>query len=120
MSFNRLCTVGVFSLGVSLTVRVQSAMLDILMAIPQTYKNKVRGLAGTLNNNTEDDLTTPEGRQLDIRTASESEIFDDFGELCKSELREGNSCVRCIGTDATIIRYMISYQVKSVSFVLMP
>ena len=46
-------------------------------------KNNTEGLLGVYNENKADDLTAPDGSTLDIDTATESEIYHNFGELCK-------------------------------------
>ena len=46
-------------------------------------KNNTAGLLGVYNDDKEDDLTAPDGSKLDIHTASESDIYHQFGEKCK-------------------------------------
>jgi hypothetical protein len=70
--------------GYSVTVVLRSAMLDITVSVPRELNTATtsRGLLGNLNGDPSDDLGAPDGTVTDA-TASEREIFANFGEYCK-------------------------------------
>jgi len=71
--------------GFSLTVGLKAEQLDIIVAAPNTFKNKTLGLLGLFNDDFTDDLVTPSGERLP-NTSTEKTIFYNFGELCKFEI----------------------------------
>ena len=73
----------VFPSGISVTVKVVSGALSVVLAAPRSFKNQTKGLLGTWNGNPEDDFLTPNGTILSSN-ASSKEIHYDFGLLCKS------------------------------------
>ena len=75
----------VFPSGVSVTVKVVSGALSILLAAPRSFKNQTKGLLGTWNDNPEDDFLTPNGTILSSNSNSK-DIHYNFGLLCKSHL----------------------------------
>ena len=59
--------------------------LDFSVAVSTKFRENTTflgGLLGIINNNPHDDLTAPDGTVLNITTASEEEIFFNFGEKC--------------------------------------
>lgn len=73
----------VFPSGISVTVKVVSGALSIVLATPRSFKNQTKGLLGTWNGDPEDDFLTPNGTILPSN-ASSKDIHYDFGLLCKS------------------------------------
>ena len=71
-----------FSSGISVEVQLLTEMLAVTFSAPDTYKGNTKGLLGTWNDNMTDDFMRPNGTYLDI-SASESNIFYSFGQLCK-------------------------------------
>lgn len=73
----------VFPSGISVTVKLVSGALSIVLATPRSFKNQTKGLLGTWNGDPEDDFLTPNGTILPSN-ASSKDIHYDFGLLCKS------------------------------------
>ena len=75
----------VFPSGISVTVKVVSEALSIVLAAPRRFKNQTKGLLGTWNDDPDDDFLTPNGTILPSN-ASSKDIHYNFGLLCKSFL----------------------------------
>ena len=73
----------VFPSGISVTVKVVSEALSIVLAAPRRFKNQTKGLLGTWNDDPDDDFLTPNGTILPSN-ASSKDIHYNFGLLCKS------------------------------------
>lgn len=67
---------------VSLSVRVLSGMIRLMMSISPKYRNKTQGLLGVWNGNPDDDLRAKGGRVLPA-TATATEIHEEFGQTCQ-------------------------------------
>ena len=70
----------VFENGISVTVNISVGILHYTIAIPETFRGETRGLLGNFNNNSTDDLKSPNGTLY--KADNEKEIFM-FGESCK-------------------------------------
>ena len=64
-----------------MTVEITNNLLEITMGAPETFQNQTVGLAGVMNGDTSDDLTTPDGTVIPT-SSSERTIYYDFGEKC--------------------------------------
>ena len=57
-------------------------MLSISITVPPAYKTKTQGLLGVFDDNKSNDLTAFGGTVVPV-TATESEIYNQFGMTCK-------------------------------------
>lgn len=73
----------VFPSGISVTVKVVSGALSIVLAAPTSFKNQTKGLLGTWNDDPDDDFLTPNGTILPSNATSK-DIHYNFGLRCKS------------------------------------
>ena len=73
----------VFPSGISVTVKVVSGALSIVLAAPRSFKKQTKGLLGTWNDDPDDDFLTPNGTVLPSNATSK-DIHYNFGLLCKS------------------------------------
>jgi hypothetical protein len=80
-----------FPCGISVKVTDIKDSLSILLAAPQRFKNRTRGLLGVWNDDPLDDLTTPTGRVLP-NNATGRMIHFDFGQKCKCFLTQTIQC----------------------------
>ena len=71
----------VFENGISVTVNISVGILHYTIAMPETFRGETRGLLGNFNNNSTDDLKSPNGTLY--KADDEKEIFM-FGESCKN------------------------------------
>ncbi|GAB1608679.1 hypothetical protein Ahia01_001152300, partial [Argonauta hians] len=69
-----------FKSGIDITISVGIRMLSISVSIPESLKNDIttKGLMGVYNDDTTDDLTTPDGNILPSNS-SEEYIYYNFG-----------------------------------------
>ena len=69
--------------GAAIEISVLNGLLSVSLTAPQSFTGKTRGLLGVYNGDTEDDFTKPDGTMLP-ENSSEAEIYENFGQLCKS------------------------------------
>ena len=71
--------------GVTLTFTAKADQLDIKYQFDHNLENITQGLLGNYNGDPSDDLI-PQGStvSLDTATATDRQIYYDFGETCKS------------------------------------
>ena len=82
-----------FTNGVVLSVTGSNEILNLILTVPNTFKNHTKGLLGTWNGNPDDDFLTSSGTTLPS-DSTEEELFHNFGQTCKLCY---NICVRyCI------------------------
>ena len=71
--------------SLSVTVRLQSS--DVLSVTTDlnaaVVRGKTRGLLGVINGNISDDFTLPNGTITDVNATDQSEVYYQFGLLCK-------------------------------------
>ena len=78
-----ICVIGSIS-GFSITVGLNQSQLSITVAAPEDYVNLTMGLLGVFNKDRSDDLTPANDlAPLNISTATEKTIYNQFGETCK-------------------------------------
>lgn len=70
-----------FSTGISVTVTLQSDILDFVATLPQSFMGRTLGLLGNFNGNDTDDFIYPDGTVLS-NDAQDREIHS-FGQSCK-------------------------------------
>ncbi|XP_031569003.1 uncharacterized protein LOC116303577 [Actinia tenebrosa] len=68
-----------FPCGISVKMTDVKDSLAILLAAPERFKNKTRGLLGVWNDDPEDDLTTPTGRVLPTNATGRM-LHSEFGQ----------------------------------------
>ena len=74
----------VFSSGAYVEVREENGTLSsVIVAVPSSFRGKTRGLMGTYNGNTSDDLVPRFGATPLTLNASIQEIHEHFGITCK-------------------------------------
>ncbi|KAL5009486.1 hypothetical protein ScPMuIL_011791 [Solemya velum] len=75
----------VFASGLSMTISLNLKMLDLNVKIPDPLSStsKYQGLLGNFNGDPNDDLQQPNGTVLP-KSATESEIYYNFGELWRT------------------------------------
>ena len=71
-----------FSSGVILSVTGENEILNVRLTMPASFKNLTKGLLGTWNDNTKDDLLTPQGSIIPSNS-SEEYIYHNFGKKCE-------------------------------------
>lgn len=70
-----------FPSGAGVEVRRREGTMTTTVLLPENFANATGGLLGTMNHNTEDDLTFSEG-ELVQNSSNPHEVFS-FGASCK-------------------------------------
>ena len=75
-----------YSNGIEINVELVSTRdaLSFITIVPEDYKNKLKGLLGTYDNNIANDFTLPNGTVLNIDPNNDREIFYNFGKHWKN------------------------------------
>ena len=71
-----------FTNGVVLSVTGSNEILNLILTVPNTFKNHTKGLLGTWNGNPDDDFLTSSGTTLPSNS-TEEELFHNFGQTCE-------------------------------------
>ncbi|XP_071940998.1 mucin-like protein [Antedon mediterranea] len=74
--------VALWSSSFAISVTPSLNMFNILVSVPESFKNKTKGLLGIYNDNKNDDLTTPNGTTYSV-DSNERKLFN-FGETWRS------------------------------------
>jgi hypothetical protein len=90
-----------FSSGVILSVTGENEILNIRLTMPASFKNLTKGLLGTWNDNTDDDLLTPQGPTVPS-SSSEEYIYHNFGQKWSVEDAETIFCYDRVDRSAII------------------
>lgn len=75
----------IYEIGVGGTVSVFQSHLTVEIASSNSFIDKTRGLLGVNNQNSADDLTTPDSKIIPLNSTQRT-IYYEFGKLCKSFL----------------------------------
>ncbi|XP_046546621.1 fibrillin-1-like [Haliotis rubra] len=78
--------VGFFPSGVSVRVVLGPKLLTVSVGLTAAFKNKIRGLMGNFNDDKSDDLTFPNGTNLDVN--SPERVIYEFGKTWQINLTE--------------------------------
>ena len=71
-----------FTNGVVLSVTGSNEILNVILTVPNTFRNHTKGLLGTWNGNPDDDFLTSSGTTLPS-DSTEEELFRNFGQTCE-------------------------------------
>ena len=71
-----------FPSGITVSFSAVKGMMAIVLAAPDSFKNKTIGLLGVWNDNPDDDFTLPDGSILPS-SSNDSTIHYEFGLKCK-------------------------------------
>ena len=75
----------IFDSGASLELKATQGInraMTIQFLVPESFRDRTKGLLGTWNGDQDDDLTSPDGSVLSA-DASTQTIHDEFGQLCE-------------------------------------
>ncbi|XP_033095614.1 mucin-like protein [Anneissia japonica] len=72
-----------WSSGFAISVTPSIDMFNILVSIPESFKNKTKGLLGIWNGDKSDDFSFPNGTILPVNSSNENEIFR-YGETWRT------------------------------------
>ena len=74
----------IFSSGAYVEVREENGIsLSVVVSLPNSFRGKTRGLMGTYNGNTSDDLLPQSGTSPIPHSSSIQQIHDQFGTTCE-------------------------------------
>jgi len=74
----------IFSSGAYVEVREENGIsLSVVVSLPKSFRGKTRGLMGTYNGNTSDDLLPQSGTNPIPHNSSIQQIHDLFGTTCE-------------------------------------
>ena len=72
------------SININISLTAEHNAFSFIMAIPDTFRNKTKGLLGIMDYDTSNDFSLPNGTVLQLNVSNDRDIFYRFGEFWRN------------------------------------